>query len=171
MANAVSTAPYADKPIAISVMSISTRRYKTYYCVECNHPFMQRDNDVVYRINNNDEPMTMHLANNGVGLTKCAKCTQKYTITISLTVLPNILVTSGRMQKELQSIYLVPTEAKVSRYVRCMDCGYSFCSLTDRISTIVDSAMPLEYAVGSKVAHVETRCDQNNCRQRWAIIV
>ena len=157
--------PYADKPIELSLLSVSGKRYRTYYCIECNHPFLQRDNDDLYRLNTNDEPSRTYM-NNGFALARCAVCSQKYTVTISFG-----MVAVDNIQHELQSMYIVPVEQKVSRYVRCLECGYTFCSMTDRISKIVDSVMPLEYVPANRVAYMESRCDQNRCRQRWAIIV
>jgi DNA-directed RNA polymerase subunit RPC12/RpoP len=161
-------APFADTPIELSLLSVSAKRYKTYYCVECKHPFLQRDAETLYRLNTNDETSTVRLFD-GMALAKCAGCSQKYVVTIALSNTSYIAV--DNIQKELQSIYIVPVANKVSRYIRCMDCGYTFCSQTDRIARIVDNVVPLEYMPAHKVAYTEARCDMNRCRQRWAVVV
>ncbi len=160
-------APYADKPIELSLLSITARRHRTFYCVECHHPFLQRDNEVVYRINTDDEPVTARIWGNVVQA-KCARCTQKYTVTI--TLIPGTRIVDN-MQRELQSMYITAEETKAPRYLRCLECGHTFCSVADRISRIVDNVVPLEYMSVSKVAFIESRCDVNRCRQRWALMV
>lgn len=161
-------APYADTAIELSMLSTSSERYKTYYCVECNHPFLQRDNSKIYRLNNNDEPSTAYF-DNGTVLTKCAVCSQKYVASLVMRVVP--VRVDEPISHIPQSIYLKPSEHKVSRYIRCLDCGYSFCTLADRIERIVDNSLPLEYVTISKVAPVEARCRANRCRQRWVLVV
>lgn len=168
-ADLVPQAPYADTPIRLSMLSISTERYKTYYCFECRHPFLQRDNDTLYRINSNDEPARAYADEAGI-LISCGKCKQKYVGTV--VVAPPRQITHNYPQiPTVQSIYLSPSDNKKQRYMGCMECGKVFCSITDRIALIVDNVAPVEALSHERIGLLEVMCKQPKCGQLWALIV
>lgn len=169
LANTVAVrAPYADTPIELSMLSTSSNRYKTYYCIECRHPFLQRDGDTIYRVNNNNEPSTAHFGG-GMVLTRCDRCKQKYVGTISIAT--TRIARTDQLHMVVQTIYIVPAAIKIERYIRCLECGGSFITLADQISKIVDNSLPLEFESPDRVVAPEARCKIGNCRQRWALRV
>jgi hypothetical protein len=161
------TAPYADYPIVLSLQSLSTERYKTYYCFECGHAFLQRDNDTLYRINSNDEPGRLYSDDSGI-LVRCGRCKQKYSGHVAVS--PPRRTYSEAQTVTLQSIYLTPVADKQQRYTHCMECDHTFVSITDRISMIVDNVIPLEHMDKGRIGLMEVRCNLKRCRQPWAMI-
>jgi hypothetical protein len=162
------TAPYSDTPIKLSLLSISTQRYKTYYCLECGYPFLQRDNDTLYRTNSTAEPGRVYMDTDGIMIT-CGKCSQKYSGMV--VVSPPRGPQDEFAAPAMQSIYIVPSEAKQQRYMGCMECGQVFCAITDRISLIVDNVAPLEFMPTGRIGLMEVRCKRQRCGQSWALMV
>jgi DNA-directed RNA polymerase subunit RPC12/RpoP len=165
----IALAPYSSTPINLSLTSSTTISYRPLHCLECGKKFLERDGDSFWRVGDIDNPRQAHVDAGGTILSVCRNCSQKYVITISL------MITRERngvpLYMQMQSIYFKPELDKHTRYTRCLECGKAFQTISDRISQVVDNAIPLEYLDPTKLAPLESICSFNRCRQRWALMV
>ena len=162
-------APYADMPITMSIRSTVGIRYRTWQCIECGQPFLERDGDLFFRIGNPDQPTEAHAGADGVITSVCGRCRQKYTVTIAVEV------SSGRtglpLYMQPQSIFVSSVPNKKLRDVHCYECGKAFFSLSDRITMLVDTVAPNELIDTARMGPMEARCKFNHCQQRWYVRV
>lgn len=163
------SAPYADIPIRISVQSLVGIKYRTWPCVECGKPLLERDNDVFYRVGTTQMPDVAHVGADGLISSICDVCQQKYTVTVALGVSTKRDGIPLYMQPE--SIFVVLSPTKKLRDVHCFECGDAFYSVSDRIEQIVDNATPVEMWNVDKLGPIEVRCKFSHCRQRWYVRV
>ena len=159
------SAPYADHPIQVSLLSTTSLRYRPLNCLECGRTFLERDNAVFYR----PDGRTAHVDADGVILALCPHCSQKYVVTVSMHVVYELQRVP--LHEINQSIYFVPAETRERRLTRCMECGKAFQTMLDRISQVVDNAMPVEFLEPGRTAPLETICRFNRCGQRWSLVV
>ncbi len=164
----MANAPYADKPINISIMSVTTTSYRLFHCLECGRKFMERYEGAFWRVGDNTSPRQIRL-DGGYILSKCPECLQKYIITIS--TYPKTIRPTTFINEQSQSIYFKPELDKHERYTRCMECGKAYQTISDRIDSVVDSALPDEYRDNSKMAPFQAICKFNRCRQHWVLVV
>lgn len=162
-------APYADKAIPLSLKSLTGLRYRTLNCMECGQPFLERNKDQIFRIGTNDMPGEVHIDPSGVIVGVCGNCTQKYTVTIALTVEQDREGIPLYMQP--QSLYLTSEPTKKLRDIFCLECGKAYYSISDRIQQMVDNIVPPEYLDVSRLGPMEARCKYQHCRQRWYVRV
>lgn len=163
----MANAPYADKPIPLYLNSSTGMKYRMLNCLECGQEFLERQGDVMYRINDESQPSEMHISSDMIA--KCGRCTQQYSVTLSMSV---VYTQDGvPLHMQPQSIYLIPMEHKKLRYVHCLECGKTFHSISDRISNVVDNRVPFEYLNPSKLGPIEALCSWNRCGQTWSFVL
>jgi hypothetical protein len=80
------SAPYADTPIIVSVQSSVGLRYRTWSCMECGQPFLEREGDAFFRVGSKDMPGEAHLSNGSTIAGLCGNCSQRYTVTVAFGV-------------------------------------------------------------------------------------
>lgn len=160
----VSAAPYASEPIAISLMSTTGLKYRTLNCFECGSPFIDRENEYLYRVGVKDLPEEAHASVDGIVLTHCGNCQQQYSLAVAAIVSS---ATSVQLYLQPQSIYLSVEPVKQFRDTFCMECGKAYFSISDRIKSVVDNIVPLGLADVSKLGDVEARCNWRGCKARW----
>lgn len=161
-------APYASVTIPLYLGSTTGFRYRTLNCMECGAEFIERNNDMMYRLNDVDAPSEIAL-NGSVELAKCGNCQQQYAIQVSLLV--SLELGGIPLYLQPQSLYIAIEPIKRLRYVHCMECGKAFHSISDRISQVVDNRVPFEHLNPLKLGPLEALCHRQNCGQTWAILV
>ena len=160
------SAPYADTPIPLFLGSSTGLRYRTLSCMECGSDFFERNADIMLRIGDKELPQQARLDSTGRIPCVCGKCSQKYTITISLHVETNRGVP---LYMQPQSIYIANAPRKRLRDVYCLECGKAFYSISDRIQQVVDNVTPNTMITG--LGPMEARCKFQHCKQRWQVRV
>lgn len=159
--------PYADVPIVLSLGSITGMRYRTYNCMECGGPLLERSSDKVFRFSN-DMPQEAHVGASGAIDAVCDKCKQKYAVTISEEV--QSAYSNLPLYMQPQAIFVTVEPQKKLRDVYCMECGHAFYSISDRIKLLVDNVVPFEYLDPMKLGPMEARCKFHHCKQRWNVM-
>jgi hypothetical protein len=136
--------------------------------MECGDEFLERNNDIMYRINDASAPSEIPLSGSTVDA-KCGKCQQKYHVHVSL----NVRFEQGGIPMHLQpqSVYITVDNAKKLRYVHCLECGKVFHSISDRISQVVDNRIPFELVDPGKIGILEALCHAQHCGQTWALMI
>lgn len=170
MENAIvkSSAPYSEVAIALFLTSTTGFRYRTLNCMECGAEFIERNNDTMFRLNDESAPAEIEL-NGSVLEALCGKCQQKYYIHVSL----NVMLQDGGVPLYLQpqSVYIVIDVDKKLRYLHCLECGKPFHSISDRISQVVDNRVPFEQLDSNRIGPLEALCHAQNCGQTWALML
>lgn len=161
-------APYGSTPIPLFLSSITGMRYRSINCVECGAEFIERNNDTMYRLNDPDLPNEVSITSASTKA-KCGKCSQWYSIQISIDVTYDRDSIPLYLQPE--SMYITVAADKKLRYLHCMECGKPFHSISDRVSQIIDNRVPFEYLQPNKIGPLEALCHYNNCGQTWALMV
>lgn len=161
-------APYATIVIPLYLGSVTGMRYRTLNCMECGAEFMERNNDMMYRLNDSDSPAEISL-NGSVELARCGNCQQQYAIQASLLV--SLEMGGIPLYLQPQSVYISIEPVKRLRYMHCMECGKAFHSISDRIRQVVDNRVPFEQLDPLKLGPLEVLCHRQNCGQTWALIV
>lgn len=156
-------APFADMPITVSLQSITAMKYRMLNCTECGQSYMERNNDAMYSMS---KEVKKSLDNSYHGT--CPSCSQQY----------RVYITTDRNERsdlplylQPQTIYLVSTTVKQFRDTHCHECGKTFHSISDRISSIVDNITPLDQIEPDRLGPMEARCKSRYCSQRWYIRV
>lgn len=163
------SAPYADTPIIVSVQSSVGLRYRSWSCMECGQPFLEREGDSFYRVGAKGHPGEAHVGAGGTIAGVCSKCTQQYTVTVSFNVQSKREGIPLFMQP--QSIFISSEPAKKLRDVYCYECGKAFFSISDRIRMLVDNTVPTGMLDNSRLGPLEARCKFQHCKQRWYVRV
>lgn len=167
--DSVAAAPYATSVIPLFLASVTGFRYRTLNCMECGAEFLERNNDRLYRLNDDSQPAEIELDGSAV-LTRCGACAQQYRVQVSLDV---VMAESGiPMYLQPQSMYLAVDSFKKLRYIHCLECGRVFMSVSDRISQVIDNRVPFEYLEPDKLGMVEAMCfNRQKCGQTWSIML
>ena len=160
-------APYANTAIHMSLMSSVGLKYRTYNCIECGAAFMDREGEHLYPVGVSSQPDEAHANADGVILAICPKCSQRYSLTIALSVAAPRDGIPLYMQP--QSIYLVAEPVKHFRDTFCFECGKAYFSISDRIKLVVDNITPLGVSDASRPGAMEARCNWRGCKARWHI--
>lgn len=161
-------APYADTAIPVFLGSVTGMRYRTLNCMECGAEFLERNNDMMYRLN--DDSMPAEIAISGASIkAKCGNCQQWYGIQVSVAV---TLEQGGvPLYLQPQSVYIVTNSIKKLRYLHCLECGKPFHSISDRISQVVDNRVPFEMLDPDRIGPIEALCHAQSCGQTWALML
>lgn len=161
-------APYADTAIPLFLASVTGMRYRTLNCMECGAEFLERNNDSMFRLN--DDSLPAEITINGASLkAKCGNCQQWYGVQISLSV---TLEQGGvPLYLQPQSIYIAVDSVKKLRYLHCLECGKPFHSISDRIRLMVDNRVPFDQLDPLKFGPLEALCHSQNCGQTWALML
>jgi DNA-directed RNA polymerase subunit RPC12/RpoP len=161
-------APYATVAIPMFLSSTTGFRYRTINCMECGAEFLERNNDMLYRLNDASQPAEIAI-NGEVTHAICGRCQQSYSIMVSINV---ALEREGvPMHLQPQSVYIASETVKKLRYLHCMECGKPFLSISDRIRQVVDNRLPFELFSPEKVGSFEALCHASNCGQTWALML
>lgn len=161
-------APYAGIVIPLFLASVTGMRYRTLNCMECGAEFLERNNDTLYRLN--DEQAPAEIALSGISVeARCGNCQQKYHVQVSLAV----TYEHGGIPMYLQpqSVYITVDIVKKLRYLHCLECGKAFHSISDRIRQVVDNRVPFEQLDPSRIGPLEALCHAQNCGQTWALML
>jgi hypothetical protein len=161
-------APYADTPIPLSLQSSTGLRYRTYNCIECGNPFLERNSEQVMRLSN-EMPQVAHANVDGVVDASCPKCAQKYYLSITIEI--NRAHSDLPLYLQPQSIFLVSAPVKRLRDLYCLECGKAFYSVSDRIKSFVDNVTPMEFIDPGRLGPMEARCRFQHCKQRFYVRV
>lgn len=170
MENAVANinAPYAEVAIPLYLGSTTGFRYRTLNCMECGAEFMERNNDTMFRLNDQTAPPEIIL-DGAVVLARCGHCQQRYAVQVSLVV---GLVEGGvPLYLQPQSVYIAIDSVKRLRYLHCLECGKPFHSISDRIRQVVDNRVPFEQLDPLKIGPIEALCHKQSCGQTWALML
>lgn len=160
-------APYSDSIIPLFLASVTGMRYRTLNCMECGAEFLERNNDTMYRLN--DDTLPTEIAVDGQSAkVRCGNCSQWYGVQVSISV--TYEQASIPLYMQPQSIYIVTDSAKRLRYLHCLECGKPFHSISDRINMVSDNRVPFEMVDPSKIGPTETMCHAQNCGQTWALM-
>lgn len=162
------TAPFASIAIPLSLGSITGLKYKTLSCVECGHPILERSSDRMFRISSKDMPEEARIGADGTIPAICGRCTQKYSITISLGI--STKVNDIPLYMQPQSMFITVSPTKKLRDVHCLECGKAFYSVSDRINLMTDNTVPLEMINPLKLGPMEVWCKFHHCKQRWSVM-
>lgn len=160
-------APYANITIPLYFGSVTGMRYRTLNCMECGAEFMERNNDMMYRLNDMDSPAEIML-NGAVELAKCGNCQQQYAIQVSLLV--SLEIGGVPLYLQPQSVYISIEPIKRLRLMHCLECGKAFQSISDRISQVIDNRVPFEQLDPAKMGPIQRTCVFNRCGQEWALM-
>jgi hypothetical protein len=136
--------------------------------MECGQPFMERNNNQIFRIGTNNMNQTAHVDADGFVHGVCGNCEQKYTVTIAFDVSSKREGIPLYMQP--QTIYLVSAPEKKMRDTYCLECGKAYFSISDRIKSMVDNATPFNLLDPNKLGPSEARCRFQHCKQRYRIM-
>jgi hypothetical protein len=160
-------APYASIPIPLSLTSVSGLKYRTLNCLECGRPFMERNNEVIYRTGTNTYPTEVKLDAAGQIKTNCGQCSQEYIVAIAITV----ATVHGALplNEQPMSIFIASAPTKKLRDTYCLECGHAYFSISDRITSLVDDVVPIEMIKG--MGPMEPRCKFHHCKQRYHVRV
>lgn len=163
-------APHADTHIHLSLSSVTGLRYKTVHCVECGQPIIERNNDQMMRIGNNNYPSVARVSADGSIPCVCVNCSQKYSIvaTLDTQISSNVGVP---LYMQPQSIFMAITPMKTLRDIYCMECGKAFYSVSDRMKMLSDNTMPVNMIDPEKYGPMEVWCKFHHCKQRWSVFV
>lgn len=168
IANQSQIAPYSEVAIPLYLGSTSGFRYRTLNCMECGAEFIERNNDMAYRLNDESQPSEVALSG-AVFNAICGHCQQQYTIQVSLNVV--LEENSVPLYLQPQSIYIVVDSLKKLRYLHCLECGKPFHSISDRISQVVDNRIPFEFVDPLKLGPIEALCHKQSCGQTWSLML
>src|SRR5438270_1321390 len=117
-------------------------RYRTLNCMEGGAEFLERNNDTMYRLNDPDMPSEVAIDGSSVK-SKCGNCSQWYAVQVSLMV---TLEQGGiPLYLQPQSVYIVIDSTKKLRYLHCLECGKPFHSISDRITQVIDTRVPVGF--------------------------
>jgi hypothetical protein len=161
------TAPHASIAIPLHLSSITGLRHRTLNCLECGQPFLERNTGQLYRLHDTSRPELVRVAGQAIPAT-CGRCSQTYQVHISLEVTYDV---QQPLHSQAQSIVLVPSSIKHSRYLYCLECGKKFHGMADRISIVSDNMIPLEHISQGRMGPLEALCSSKHCRQVWALMV
>lgn len=163
-----SVAPYAESIIPLYLGSSTGFRYRTLNCMECGAEFIERNNDRMFRLNDDSLPAEVSLDGASVKA-KCGNCSQWYAVQVSL----DVTLEQGGVPLYLQpqSVYLKIDTTKKLRYLHCLECGKPFHSISDRISQVIDNRVPFEMLDPAKIGPIEALCHSQNCGQTWALML
>lgn len=162
-------APYAEVAIPLFLTSTTGFRYRTLNCMECGAEFIERNNDTMFRLNDQSAPAEITL-NGGEGVVAhCGRCQQKYAVYVSLSVA--LEVGGVPLYLQPQSVYIVVDSMKKLRYLHCLECGKAFHSISDRIRHVVDNRVPFGMVDPAKIGPIEALCHAQNCGQTWALML
>lgn len=64
----------------------------------------------------------------------------------------------------------ISIDRKLYRDIFCVECGKPFMAISDKIVSIMDSAVPIEHLRGDSKL-IETRCKGHYCKQHYNIYV
>lgn len=160
-----STAPYAHNAIPLSLRSSVGLRYRTLNCIECGHPFLERNRDQIFRIDSSDMPEQAHLSADGLVHGICGRCQQTYTVTLAVTV--DVRMNDMPLYMQPQSLFITSEPVKHLRDIFCLECGKAFFSISDRIKLMVDNVTPTEMLDTLQMGPMEARCKFQHCKQRF----
>lgn len=136
--------------------------------MECGAEFIERNNDTLFRLNDESQPAEIILNGSSVS-TVCGRCQQKYTVQVSLNVI--LVQNSIPMHLQPQSVYIISDAYKRLRYLHCLECGKPFHSISDRIRQVVDNRVPFEQLDPLKIGPLEALCHTQSCGQTWALMI
>lgn len=161
-------APYAAVAIPLFLSSTTGFRYRTLNCMECGAEFLERNNDIMFRLNDESQPTEIILSGASFEA-RCGNCQQAYAVQVSL----NVALEQGGIPMYLQpqSVYITVDIVKKLRYLHCLECGKAFHSISDRILQVVDNRVPFELVDPSKLGPLEALCHAQNCGQTWALML
>jgi DNA-directed RNA polymerase subunit RPC12/RpoP len=168
IAHQARVAPYATVVIPLFLSSLTGFRYRTINCMECGAEFIERNNDMLYRLNDDSQPAEIAI-NGEVTNARCGRCQQSYTVMVSLNV--NLDQNGIPMHLQPQSVYIASETVKKLRYLHCMECGKPFHSISDRIRQVVDNRVPFEHLDPNKIGVLEALCHAQSCGQTWALMI
>lgn len=160
-------APYAANPIPLHLGSSTGMRYRTLNCMECGREFLERNNDTLYRSNDQGQP-PQAISSTPIPAV-CGYCSQQYILTIAIQV--TIERYAVPLHQQPQSVYIAPETSKQQRTIHCLECGKVFQGISDRISQVVDNQIPMQYVVASHLGPVTAMCSFKKCKQAWAFIL
>ena len=161
-------APYALSAIPLFLTSTTGMRYRTLNCMECGAEFLERNNDTMYRLNDDTMPSEIRLNGSSIKA-RCGRCSQWYGVLVSIEVTYEAGGIPLYMQP--QSVYIRPDANKKLRYLHCLECGKPFHSISDRISHVTDNRVPFEHLDPNKIGVLEALCHAQNCGQAWALML
>ena len=162
-------APYADIPITVSIRSVEGSRYRTLNCFECGGEFLERNGENIFRLNSKDYPEQAHVDAGGQIDALCGRCTQRYTVTISVHV--ERTTSQLELYMQPQSIFITSAPHKHLRDLYCYECGKAFFSISDRILSVVDDITPIGLLDPGHIGPLEPRCRFQHCKQRYQVRV
>lgn len=162
------TAPYAEVAIPLYLGSTTGFRYRTLNCMECGAEFIERNNDSLFRLNDETQP-TEVILDGAVVLARCGNCSQKYVIQVSLVV--GLIEGGVPLYLQPQSVYIAIDSVKRLRYLHCLECGKPFHSISDRIRQVVDNRVPFEQLDPLKIGPIEALCHKQSCGQTWTLML
>lgn len=162
-------APYASTVIPISLTSITGIKYRILNCLECGTPFLQRESDVLYRLNDVSSPTEIAIIDGVITHAMCGVCSQEYAVQVATNMKYDRDGIPLYIQP--QSIYIVIESSKRLRFLHCLECGGVFHSISDRIASVSDNRIPFEYVNAERLGPIEANCRQNKCAQAWSLMV
>lgn len=164
----VTVAPYAATSIPLWLASLTGMRYRTLNCMECGAEFLERNNDSLFRLNDDSQPAQIML-NGSVVQARCGRCNQAYAVQVSLDV---ALEQDGiPLYLQPQSVYLSVDTVKKLRFLYCLECGKPFHTISDRIRQVTDNRVPFEFVDPAKIGPIQIMCHGQRCSQTWALML
>jgi transcription elongation factor Elf1 len=160
--------PYSYTPIPLFLGSLTGMRYRTLHCLECGEEILERNNDTMYRLNDNELPTQVAISAESIKV-KCGKCEQWYGVQVSVVV--GTEPDGVPLYMQPQSLYIVSEPNKKLRYIHCLECGKSFQTISDRISHMVDNRIPFEFVDPTRLGPIESLCSFNRCGQAWSLMI
>lgn len=165
----VASAPYADIEIPLFLGSNTGMKYRMLNCMECGSPFLERQADVMYRLNDTSQPAQINIVDGVILHTSCGKCSQKYTVSMVIDIKYDTNAIPLYIQP--QSVYIISEPQKRLRFIHCLECGHSFHSISDRIDSMSDNRIPFEFVDLERLGPIETMCHFSKCSQAWSLMV
>lgn len=162
-------APYASTAIPLYLGSVIGLRYRTLHCIECGGPLIERNADVIIRIGQSNSSERAHVSADGMIHSKCERCQQKYTLTLSMGVETRRGGIPLYMQP--QALVVISEPVKKLRDTHCLECGKAFFSISDRVKLIADNIAPVASLPIDRVGPMEPRCRFQHCKQRWHVTI
>lgn len=160
-------APFADFTIHLSLGSVTGIKYRTINCLECGEPVLEQSGDKILRLRQNSHPDEAHVSSDGTIPAMCSNCAQKY----SLVIAARVVKSQVSLYMHPESLHLEATSRKKLRDTRCMECGKSFFSISDRVKLVSDNIVPMNMLDKVKMGPTEAWCRFYKCKQRWRVMV
>jgi hypothetical protein len=73
------------------------------------------------------------------------------------------------LHKQPISLLFKSTQQKMHRRLHCIECGYTFAEITDKVVLVTDSPSPLSTLLPDKFGIIDLVCKYHTCKQFYRL--